>query len=109
VANGVSLGALEGDLAEEFAHYHWRAHLLQFAGLFAASFATAVAAAGWHVAGWAALGSMLLGCVGAVLRQMFPQVPWPAVLGALERAKSAPSGPQVPGGIVTPTITAPKT
>ncbi len=83
------LSALEQDLAADWRHYHVQAHLLQFVSLFVASFGVSLAAAGWHVAGWAVLGSLALAAAGAAVRQVLPQVPWPVVKAALADARAA--------------------
>jgi hypothetical protein len=106
-----TLAGLQEDLAQEFAHYHVRAHAMQFAGLFLSALVTAVATGGLHVIGWGALAGLVVGAGGVALRQMWPQVPWGSVLGALDRATTvaAPSGPLPANDITTPTISAPKT
>lgn len=86
---------LEQDLAADWKHYHVQAHLVQFAALFAGGLGTALAAGGWHVAGWGALGGLALAAAGAAVRQMWPQVPWPVVKAALAQAKAL-AAPSVP-------------
>lgn len=82
------LSNLEQDLAADWKHYHVRAHVIQFAALFVGGMGTALAAGGWHVAGWGALGGLALAAAGAAARQVWPQVPWPVVVSALKDARS---------------------
>lgn len=81
---------IEEDLRVELKHAHVRTQLLQFAWLFAAALATAVATGGVHHAGWGALAGLVVGAAGAAVRQMRPQVPWSAVLSVLHA--TAPAG-----------------
>ena len=90
------LANLEQDITADWKHYHGAAHVKQFLGLFAAAFVTAVAAAGWHVAGRGVLAGLVLGAAGAAVRQMWPQVPWPVVKSALAEAKSLADRPTTP-------------
>ena len=90
---------LEEDLAADWRHYHVQAHLLQFVSLFGGGLLASITAGGWHVAGWGALGGLALAAAGAAVRQVWPQVPWSVVKGALADAKAVadrPAQPPVP-------------
>jgi hypothetical protein len=96
------VSALEQDLAADWRHYHVQAHLTQFVALFVGSFVASVAAAGWHVAGWAALGSLVLAAAGGAVRQVFPQIPWSVVKSVVGDAKAAVEpAPAASSGAVT--------
>ena len=68
----------------------------------------AVSAAGFHVAGWAGLGSLLLAAAGSAARQRWPQVSLTALLAAIENATPLKPGPLPAPGIITPTVAIPK-
>jgi hypothetical protein len=84
------------DLADEFGHAHLRAHLAQFGALFAGALASSVAAGGLHVAGWGALGALVLAAAAAAVRQTWPQIPWGTVVKVLEQSADAAAPQQRP-------------
>ena len=97
------------EVVADAAHWGVRAHVWQFAALFAGGFVSSLASGGWHVAGWAALGGVLLAAGGAAARVVWPQVRLDAVEAALERVLDAHRAGAVPApGVVTPTLRAPR-
>lgn len=87
------LTGLEEDLRVEFQHAHVKAQLFQFAGLFLSALLTSLATGGWHVAGWGALAGVVVGALGAAVRQQWPQVPWSVVLSVLHGGAQPPAVP----------------
>ena len=90
------LTGLEEDLRVEFEHAHVRTQVFQFAGLFVSALATAVATGGLHVAGWGALAGLVVGALGAAVRQKWPQIPWSVVLSVLRSGRSESAQPPSP-------------
>lgn len=102
------LRALERDVTGEFEHYHGPLLVRQFAsGYFAVLFGS-LAAGGWHVAGWAALWSLLGGAALSALEKVWPGLPWAAVLSVVRDAQDAADRPAAAApGVSTPTLRAP--
>jgi hypothetical protein len=104
VSVGSVLEALEDDAVAEFEHYHVPQLAKQFAAGYLTVLTGSLAAAGWHVAGWAALWSLLGGAALSTVEKLWPNVPWPALLKLL-RDTRAVAEPTVPPG--NPTSPAP--
>lgn len=103
-----ALEALERDLREQARHYHVPQLVKRFAAAYVGALAVSLAAAGWHVAGWAALWSLLAAAGVAALEKVDPSVPWRVVLGAVRDARDVQQRPAAPpAAVVTPTLKAP--
>ena len=105
------LKALEEDAVKEFEHYHVPQLLRQFAAGYAMVLVGSLASAGWHVAGWAALWSLLGGAAAATVEKLWPTIPWAAFLNLIHQTQDAapPTQAAPTGTITTPTINAPNT
>ncbi len=107
-----TLGALkevEDDASAEFQHFRVPLLLARFASGYVAALGVSLASSGWHVAGLAALWSLLAGAGLAAVERALPSVPWAALLQvvrdaqAMARISGAPPRP----GVSTPTLKAP--
>lgn len=79
----MNLQDLENELRLEFKHYHVGAQFIRFVSVFASTMLLQMFTGGFHVSGWAALGSFLLSTVVVAARQVWPSLPWDVVLGVL--------------------------
>lgn len=103
-----ALEALERDLRAEARHYHVPQLAKRFAGAYVGALTVSLAAAGWHVAGWAALWSLLAGAGVAAWERVDRSVPVRAVLGAVHDARDAADrAPTPPPALSTPMLKAP--
>lgn len=82
------LKGLEEDAVKEFEHYHVPQLAKQFAAGYVTLLIGSLAAAGWHVAGWAALWSLLGGAALATVEKLWPNVPWAAFLKLLRDTRA---------------------
>lgn len=102
------LRALQRDLEAEAEHYHAAQLVKRFFGAYVGALGVSLAAAGWHVAGWAALWSLLAGAGLAALEHVDASVPWRRVLSVVRDAQDAADRPPaVVPGVSTPTLRAP--
>jgi hypothetical protein len=94
------LATLEEDARQEFAHYHVPQLAKQFLAGYVTVLLGSLAGAGWHVAGWASLWSLLGGGALATVEKLWPTVPWGSILGLLRdtRAAAEPPGGSAPAG-----------
>jgi fatty acid desaturase len=89
------LKGLEEDAVKEFEHYHVPQLAKQFLAGYAMVLVGSLASSGWHVAGWAALWSLLGGAAAATVEKLWPTVPWGALLQLLRdtRTVATPAAP----------------
>lgn len=103
-----ALEALERDLVAEAEHYHVPQLAKRFAGAYTGALVTSLAASGWHVAGWAALWSVLAGAGVAAWERVERSVPWSAVLAVVRDARDLADRPAPPPlAVDTPMLKAP--
>lgn len=95
---GGVLKTLEDDARAEFDHYHVPQLAKQFLAGYVTVLLGSLAAAGWHVAGWAALWSLLGGSALATVERLWPTVPWGSILGLLRNTRAVAAPPEMTPG-----------
>lgn len=83
------LKALEEDAVTEFEHAHGPQVVKQFLAGYITVLFGSLASAGWHVAGWAALWSLLGGAAMATAEKLWPTIPWPIFLKLVRDTRAA--------------------
>jgi len=90
------LKALEDDAKTDFEHYHVPQVAKQFLAGYVTVLFGSLASAGWHVAGWAALWSLLGGAALATVEKLWPTLPWAAFLKLIRQAQDDVQPPAPP-------------